>query len=159
MPKLAGSFSIPASCRFTIWTSNPVDRPFRRLDYHLILRPISSRVDDGRRAGPAGLGVDPQLRSLVPGDGPEVTGTAEPGRTAQRDAVSCRMAPEPADLGVTRRLSQPSPKSVTSRKSLDSISISDWLAIKNGRSAHTSLGVRDLIAPRLSCRTAKLDCS
>src|SRR5512135_3784361 len=49
-------------------------------------------------------------------DEPGVTGAAESGRATQREAVSCRMAPEPADLGITRRLPQPSPKSVTSRK-------------------------------------------
>ena len=36
-----------------------------------VLRPTSPRLDGGRRAGPAGLGVDPQLRPLVPLDGPE----------------------------------------------------------------------------------------
>ena len=95
-------------------TSNLVDRLLRRLDYHLYCTPAPARHDGGRRAGAAGLGVDPQLRPLVPGDGPGVTGAAEPGRAAQREAVSRRVAPEPAGLGVTRRLSQPSPKSVTS---------------------------------------------
>ena len=97
-------------------TSNLVDRLLRRLDYHLYCTPASARHDGGRRAGPAGLGVDPQLRPVVPGDGPGVTGAAEPGRAAQREAVSPRVAPEPAGLGVTRGVSQASPKSVTSRK-------------------------------------------
>ena len=70
------------------------------------------------RAGPARLGVDPQLCPVVPGDGAAVTGAAEPSRAAQRDAVSLRVAPEPAGLGVTRGLSQASPKSVTSREVL-----------------------------------------
>ena len=79
-----------------------------------VLRPASARLDGGRRAGAAGLGVDPQLRPVVPLDGPGVTRAAEPGRAAQREAVSPRVAPEPAGLGVTRRLSQASPKSVIS---------------------------------------------
>ena len=54
-------------------TSNPVDRLLRRLDYHLYCTPASARHDGGRRAGAAGLGVDPQLRPVVPGDGPGVS--------------------------------------------------------------------------------------
>ena len=70
-----------------------------------VLRPASPRLDGCGRAGPAGLGVDPQLRPLVPLDGPIIAGVAEPGRAAQREAVSPRVAPEPAGLGLARGLS------------------------------------------------------
>jgi hypothetical protein len=85
-------------------TSNLVDRLSRRLDYHHVLHATLARHGGCRRAGAAGLGIDPQLRPVVPGDGPAVTGSAESGRATQREAVSRRMASEPADLGVTRRL-------------------------------------------------------
>jgi hypothetical protein len=45
-----------------------------------------------------------------------VPGAAEPGRASQREAVSPRMAPEPAGLSVPRGVSQASPKSGISRK-------------------------------------------
>src|SRR5512142_3432079 len=84
-----------------------------------VLHSTLARQAGGRRAGPARLGVDPELRPVVPGGRPQVTGAAEPGRATQRHAVSLRMAPEPADLGVPGRLSQASPKSVTSRNFSD----------------------------------------
>ena len=107
-------------------TSNLVDRLLRRLDYHLYCGQHLHGTGGGRRAGAAGLGVDPQLRPVVPWTVRESPGLAEPGRAAQREAVSPRVAPEPAGLGVTRRLSQASPKSVTSRSfvSMDSRSSS-----------------------------------
>ena len=92
-------------------TSNLVDRLLRRLDYHLYCGQHLHGSTEAAEQGPAGLGVDPQLRPVVPVDGPGVAGAAEPGRAAQREAVSRRVAPEPAGLGVTRGLSQASPKS------------------------------------------------
>jgi hypothetical protein len=75
------------------------------------VRPTSPRQDGGGRTGPAGLGLDPQLRPVVPVDGPNVSGPAESGRTPQREAVSPRVASEPAGLGLARWISQGSPKS------------------------------------------------
>ena len=97
-------------------TSNLVDRLLRRLDYHLYCTQHLHGTAGAAEQGLRGWALIHNFAPSCPETNPEVTGAAEPGRAAQWDAVSRRMAPEPADLGVTRRLSQPSPKSVTSRK-------------------------------------------
>src|SRR5512135_3014286 len=81
-----------------------------------VLHAASARHCGGGGTAVARLGVDPQLRPHVPLDGSRDSRVEEPCGTAPWEAVSPRVAPEPANLGLTRGLSQGSPKSVISRR-------------------------------------------
>ncbi|MGZ3303996.1 MAG: hypothetical protein ACXVBG_24260, partial [Isosphaeraceae bacterium] len=97
-------------------TSNPVDRLLRRLDYHLYCGQHLHGTTEAAGRGLRGGALIHNFAPLVPLDDPGVSGPAESGRAAQWEAVSPRVASEPSGFGLTRRVSQGSPKCGISRQ-------------------------------------------